>query len=324
MRSDTASEYRMFEIIFLGTGGSIPTEGRNHPAIAIRFQGSIFLFDAGEDVQRQFVRAGLGLNHPMFIFISHTHADHVIGLPGLLLRMALLGRQRPLRIFGPSELIDYVKAVQASIGLGTTYDARVYAIQPGTVLEDDGIEVTAFPVSHRGTTFGYGLSYTKKMGRFHPERAQALGVPKGPLWHQLATGHSVEVNGRTISPEEVAEPPPPPLKIVYSGDTRPCDSLRDAIKDTHVFICEAMYASDKAEMADERGHMTARQAAELARDAQVQHLALTHYSPRYELENGSQILQEAQAIFPATTLAHDLMRIRLSWNGIEIQSASDK
>ncbi len=310
----------MFEIVFLGTGGSIPTERRNLPAIAVRFQGKIFLFDAGEDVQRQYVKAKLGLNHPLYIFISHIHGDHVIGLPGLLLRMALLGRLRPLQIFGSEELIKYVKAIQDSIGLATTFEANVYGIPSDFVFEDDGIKVRAFPVDHRGPALGFELTYERKRGKFHPERALALGIPKGPLWHQLASGHSIELEGRVVTPDEVAEPPPRPLKIVYSGDTRPCDTLRDASRGADVLICEAMYASDKADLAAERGHMTARQAAEIARDAEVRHLFLTHYSPRYEMEDGEPILQEARSIFPNTVLARDLMRVRLSRTDFAIES----
>ncbi|MHA2034499.1 MAG: ribonuclease Z [Candidatus Thorarchaeota archaeon] len=308
----------MFEIVFLGTGGSIPTEGRNHPAIAIRFQGVVLLFDAGEDVQRQYMRAGLGLNRPMAIFVSHIHADHVIGLPGLLLRMSLLGRQRPLEIFGPKELIEYVRMTRDSIGLGTTFETTVYAVDEGRLWGHNGLSVRAFPVKHRGLALGFEVTYQRPRGKFHPERAEALGVPRGPLWHNLAMGKAVEIDGRRIEPHEVSDPPPSPLKIVYTGDTRPCESLLEAATGAEVLISEAMYASDKVDLAQERGHMTAREAAELAAEADVKLLVLTHYSPRYDLERGATILNEARELFSNTILAHDLMRIEVTWQGAHV------
>ncbi len=318
MRSRDPGSKRMFEIVFLGTGGSIPTDNRNHPAIAIRHEGTVLIFDTGEDVQRQFIRARLGLNAPMAIFITHIHADHVIGLPGLILRMSLLGRRRPLQIFGPRELVDYVRLIRSSIGLGTTFETTVYGVKEGKLLERRGLSVEAFRVEHRGPALGYSVTFRRLTGRFHPERAEALGVPRGPLWGRLASGESIIVNGKTIRPLDVCDPPPPPLKIVYSGDTRPCDTLRRAAKNADVLISEAMYTSDRLDLAEERGHMTAREAARLAREANVKTLILTHYSPRYELEMGMPILEEARTEFDNVILARDLMRVTVRRSGIKV------
>ena len=264
------------------------------------------------------MRAGLGLNRPMAIFVSHIHADHVIGLPGLLLRMSLLGRQRPLEIFGPKELIEYVRMTRDSIGLGTTFETTVYAVDEGRLWGHNGLSVRAFPVKHRGLALGFEVTYQRPRGKFHPERAEALGVPRGPLWHNLAMGKAVEIDGRRIEPHEVSDPPPSPLKIVYTGDTRPCESLLEAATGAEVLISEAMYASDKVDLAQERGHMTAREAAELAAEADVKLLVLTHYSPRYDLERGATILNEARELFSNTILAHDLMRIEVTWQGAHV------
>jgi len=272
------------------------------------------MFDCGEDTQRQFERAGLGQNKKMAIFITHTHADHLLGLGGLLLRFSLLGRIRPLDIYGPVELIEYVKVNQKTINLGTTFKTTVYGIKSGTLFEMDNLAVRAFEVDHRGLAFGYEVSHQRPTGEFLPDKAKSLGVPKGPLWSKLSNGESVVLeDGKEIRPEEVTNPKPHPLKIVYTGDTRPCDNLRDAAKDADVLISEAMYTSEHSDLAEDRGHMTASSAAELAKESNVRLLVLTHYSPRYE--NGGSVLEEARTIFPDTVLAEDLMRITLNMDG---------
>ncbi|TFG32614.1 ribonuclease Z [Candidatus Thorarchaeota archaeon] len=304
----------MIEIVLLGTGGSMPTENRNLPAIAIRYQGWVLLLDSGEDIQRQIERASLGLNKKMAIFISHNHADHLLGLPGLLLRFSLLGRIKPLKIFGPKELIEYVKVSQATINLGTTFETVVYAIEPGVVFQEDNLTITAFEVNHRGFALGFKISIERPTGVFIPERAEELGIQKGPLWGKLASGESVILeSGLEVHPEDVTGPRSRPLTIVYSGDTRPCEALRDASVDADILISEAMYTIEHADLAEERGHSTASAAAQIALDSNVGLLVLTHYSPRYF--DGSEILREGKEIFPNTILARDLMRIALDKDG---------
>lgn len=304
----------MIEIIFLGSGGSIPTERRNHPAIAIKYEGWILLFDAGEDVQRQFEKAQLGLNKKMAIFVTHLHADHVLGLPGLLLRFSLLGRIKPLNIYGPKELIEYVKVSQSTINLGTTFEAVVHAIGPGEIFNQQNLTVGAFEVDHRGYALGYEIVWSRSTGKFLPKKAEEIGVPKGAFWKALATGESIELeDGRKVSPDEVTEPSPPPLKVVYSGDTRPCQELRKAANGADVLICESMYTSTHSALAEERGHSTAASVAELAKDSGAKLLILTHYSPRYY--EGEDVINEARSIFANSILARDLMRIRLNKDG---------
>jgi ribonuclease Z len=313
----------MIEIVFLGTGGSIPTENRNHPAIAIRYQGWVLLFDAGEDVQRQYEKAQLGLNKKMAIFISHVHADHVLGLPGLLLRFSLLGRIKPLNIYGPKELIEYVKVSQSTINLGTTFEAAVHAIGPKVVFNEHDLSVRAFEVDHRGYALGYEITWARSTGKFLPSKAEELGVPQGPLWKALASGESVELeDGTKVSPEDVSEPSPPPVKLVYSGDTRPCDELRTAAKDSDVLISEAMYTTEHASLAEERGHSTAASVSKLAKESGVKLLVLTHYSPRYYA--GEEVIAEAQSVFPNSVLARDFMRIRVSKDGSTVVLGPDE
>lgn len=292
----------------------MPTENRNLPAIAIRYQGWVLMFDAGEDVQRQIERAGLGTNKKMAIFLSHMHADHLLGLPGLLLRFSLLGRIKPLNIFGPKELIEYVKMNQSTINLGTTFETVVHAIEPGVVFQEEELTVKAFEVDHRGYALGYELSIQKPTGEFIPEKAEKLGVKKGPLWKKIASGESVQLkDGTTVNPEDVTGPQPNPLKIVYSGDTRPCQALREAAQDATVLIAEAMYTAEHEDLAQERGHSTAKGMAQLASESNVGLLVLTHYSPRYF--DGSDILREGKNNFPNTVVARDLMRILIDRTG---------
>ncbi|MGY5859486.1 MAG: ribonuclease Z [Candidatus Thorarchaeota archaeon] len=304
----------MIEIITLGTGGSMPTENRNLPAIAIKYQGWVLLFDAGEDVQRQIERANLGTNKKMAIFISHMHADHLLGLPGLLLRFSLLGRQKPLNIFGPKELIEYVKMNQSTINLGTTFETVVHAIEPGVIFQEEELSVRAFKVDHRGYALGYELTIQKPTGEFIPKKAEKLGVEKGPLWRKLSDGEEVILeDGSKIHPDQVTGPRPEPVKLVYSGDTRPCQTLRDASENASVLISEAMYTAEHENLADERGHSTAKGIAQIASESNVGLLVLTHYSPRYF--DGADILKEGKGVFANTALARDLMRITIDKEG---------
>jgi ribonuclease Z len=304
----------MIEVVFLGTGGSMPTEGRNLPAIAIKYQGWVLLFDCGEDVQRQLERADIGLNKRMAIFITHMHADHILGLPGVLLRFSLLGRTRPLSIFGPPELIDYVRVNQATINLGTTFESTVYGIKPGLIFEESHLQVRAFEVDHRGYALGYEIIHQRPTGVFLPERAKELDIPKGSLWGALSRGELVTLeDGRVIRPEDVTGPCPRPIKIVYSGDTRSCVSLRDAAKEADLLIFESMFSAEHSDLATERGHMTTVDAAEIAQKANAKLLILTHYSPRYE---DSKVLEnEARVIFSNSYLAVDMMRVTIDRNG---------
>jgi len=304
----------MIEFVVLGSGGSIPLPGRNHPAYLIRHEGWNLLFDAGEDVQRRFVEANAGMNKHMAVFISHIHADHVLGLGGLLLRFSLLGRERPLQVFGPAPLLDFVRVNQDTINLGTTFPTTVHAIEEGIVFEKDNARIRAFQVDHRGFTLGYEFVYQRPTGPFLPEKARELGVPEGPLWGKLASGQTVELESEvSIEPAQVTGKQDKPIKIVYSGDTRPCKAVRESAEHANLLVHEAMYTEEHSDLAEERGHTTAREAAQIAKDAEVELLLLTHYSPRYG--DGTTILAEAKEVFPNSMLARDLLRITFDSDG---------
>jgi ribonuclease Z len=234
-----------------------------------------------------------------------------------------MGRTTPLEIFGPEDLLDFIRMAQSSIHMGTAFPTTVYGIGHGHRWEKDDVTITAVEVSHRGQALGYVFEYNRPRGKFLPEKANELGVPKGHLWGKLANGESITLDdGRVIKPEEVSLPPEKGLKIVYSGDTRPCDNMREAAKDADILIHEAMYTEEHSHLSDERGHSTAKQAAEIALDANVRLLVLTHYSPRYE--NGDQILSEAKEIFPNTIVARDFMELHLTYDGeLKVQEPED-
>ncbi len=302
----------MVDIHFLGSGGSIPTEERRHPAILLRHEAYNILWDAGEAVQMRL--EPFGINRKMVCMITHRHPDHVIGLTGMLLRFSLLGRIKPLEIYGPKELIPWIKMQQSTINLGTTFETTVYGIEEGIIWEKDFATIRSFEVDHRGYALGYEFTLSKPTGKFLPEKARELEVPKGSKWGRLAAGETIELeNGTTITPSDVSLPAEKGIKIVYSGDTRPCDNIREASRGANILIHEAMYTEEHSELAAERGHSTAKQAAQIASDCDVGLLILTHYSPRYE--NGDVILKEAKSVFQNTILARDLMKVTLSYDG---------
>lgn len=311
------------DVIFLGTSGSIPTAGRMHPSILVQHQGWLVMLDSGEGTQIQLERAAIGMNKRMAILISHLHADHVLGLPGILLRFSLLGRTRPLDIYGPQELLEFVRAGQATIHLGTTFESTVYAIAGGYTTKLGELDMRAFEVVHRGFALGYELMHRRPTGRFMPDKAEDFGVPRGPLWRTLSSGMAVTLDdGQVVRPEDVTGPRPTGVKIVYSGDTRPCDALRTAAVSADLLICEAMYATDHEDLAVERGHMTGAEAAQIALESHAKCLVLTHLSPRYDLHGGSPVLDEARAVFPNTLLAHDLMNISVDSSGARTVASS--
>jgi ribonuclease Z len=279
----------------------------------LRYDGWNLLLDAGEDVQRRI--EPFGTNKRMAIFISHMHADHCLGLPGLLLRYSLLGRTTPLEIFGPKSIIDWVKVAQDTINLGTTFSCRVVGLDEGGVLFTEGsASIRAFEVDHRGFALGYEFTYQRPTGKFLPKAAAEYGVPKGPLWRKLASGEAVVLeDGTQVRPDQVSNPPAKGIKIVYSGDTRPCDAVREAAIGADVLVHEAMYTQEHSDLAAERGHTTAKDAASIAKQAGVGLLVLTHYSPRYN--DGEPILEEAKGVFSNTVLARDMMRVSIGSDG---------
>ncbi|MDQ3630302.1 MAG: ribonuclease Z, partial [Actinomycetota bacterium] len=284
-------------VFFAGTAGSVPTARRGLPAVLVRRGSERLLFDCGEGTQRQLLRS-VGLTDLDFVFLTHHHVDHWLGLLGMVKSFALRDRERPLIVYGPPGTQRLIAAMGIVIGR-LPYAFDVVDLAAGDALDfDDGYRVEAFNVRHRGTAFGYALVEEERPGRFDAERAAALGIPFGPDLGRLQRGEHVD----GVDPAEVVGPPRPGRRIVLSGDTMPCDAVRVAADGADLLVHEATFTSDERERAAETRHSTATQAARLAAEAGVRLLALTHVSTRYA---GREVLDEARATFGRTEMPRD-------------------
>ena len=290
-------------VFFAGTAGSIPTARRGLPAVLVRRGGDRILFDCGEGTQRQLVQS-VGLTELTEVFLTHFHADHWLGLPGLLKTFDLRARERPLAIHGPRGLRELVTLAMRVAGR-VRFELQLVELAPGAVLERDGYKIAPVPVAHRvANALAYVLYEDPRPGEFDPQTATALGVVPGPEFGALQRGDVV----RGVRPEQVLGPPRSGRKLVISGDTSPCESLRIASHAADLLLHEATFAEEEHDRAAETGHSTARQAATLARDAGVTMLALTHFSTRYPV---GLLRDEARAVFPSTVLPRDFDTIEI-------------
>jgi ribonuclease Z len=298
------------QIIFLGTGGSIPTPQRGLSAVAIKRKHELLLFDCGEGTQRQMIQAGVGFHRKTKIFITHLHGDHILGLPGLLQTMSLLDREKKLEIYGPQGIRAFVEAISQTVRFTLIFPVKVSEIKAGLVCEEKEYEIYATPSKHMTPGFAYALTEKSRPGKFHPEKATALGVPEGRLWSKLQDGLSVKLpEGNIVKPEMVLGSPRPGRKIVYTGDTMPSENLVGLAENADLLIHEATFDDEMVERAGEDGHSTPTQAAKTAKAAGAKRLILTHISARYK--DAGLLLKQARIIFSNTDLAEDFMKIEL-------------
>lgn len=295
----------MLTLTFLGTSAARPTVERSVSAIALEREGETLLFDCGEGTQRQMMRYGVGfsLSH---IFFTHFHADHYLGLPGLIRTFGLQGRTEKLTLHGPRGA-DRVLGAAVELGFDRwPFQVEVCEVKAGDVLERDGYAIEVVRADHGGPAVGYALREAERLGRFDPERARALGVPEGPLWGKLHKGETVEVEGRKVTSKDRVGPPRPGRLVAISGDTAPCKEMIAAAEGADLLVHEATFGDEEAERAAETKHSTARQAAEVARTAGVKRLVLTHLSARYSVAT-DELLAQACEVFPETVVARDGM-----------------
>jgi ribonuclease Z len=298
----------MLSVTFLGTGAATPTIDRNVAGLAVHREGETLLFDCGEGNQRQMMRYGVGFAFRE-IYFTHYHADHMLGVTGLLRTMGLQDRSAPVTLYGPK---GAQRILGAAVNLGierNKFPVEIVEIQAGDRLARDEYELVVFETEHRADTVGYALVEQLRLGRFDPDKARAMGIPEGPLWGQLHKGKTVTLpDGRMVGPAELVGAPRPGRTLVYSGDTRPNLAVIEASRGADLLVHEATFGSDELERARETGHSTAAEAARVALEAGVRRLILTHISSRYT-RDAAELLAEARGVFPETVIARDGMTV---------------
>lgn len=303
------------EAFVLGCGGMMPLPYRHLTSVLLRRDGDLFLFDGGEGTQVSLKRLNLKWKKINAIFVSHTHADHVTGLPGILMLSAQVDRSEPLYIFGPPKIAEYIETSRKVLDMYINYPIIVKEITaPCVVYEGEGFYVRAFPLDHTKVCVGYTLEELDRPGEFNPEEAERLKVAKGPLWGKLQRGESVlNSSGEEIKPEQVVGKARSGRKFSFVTDTLYLPSIAKEVKGSDLLICEGMFADDCADQAKEKKHMTARQSATIARDSNSKKMALIHYSPRYTDKDLELLLTQAREVYPETILTKDRMHFEIPY-----------
>ena len=298
------------EVTFLGTSSAVHSKDRNHPSIAVKAFGDVFLFDCGEGTQRQLLHTNVSPMKISKVFITHFHGDHILGLPGLLQSMSLNGRESKLTVYGPKGLNILKNAIYSLGYCAIEYPVEFIEIDTGIIEETDEYIIRAQSVRHNVPSLAYSIE-EKKKPRFLREKAIELGVPVGPAFGKLHNGEEIEIDGKIIKPEQVLGPPRKGIKITYSGDTRPCEEMIMFAKDSTLLIHESTFIQNEAQNAEEYGHSTSQDAAFVARESNSEKFIITHISTRYGEEYAQIMLKEAQKIFENTELARDYMEVNV-------------
>ena len=303
------------EAFILGCGGMMPLPYRHLTSVLLRRDGDLFLFDGGEGTQVSLRRLNLKWKKINAIFVSHTHADHVTGLPGILMLNAQVERTEPLFIFGPPTIKEYLETSRKVLDMYINYPIEVKEITaPSIVFEGDGFYIRAFPLDHTKTCVGYTLEELDRPGEFNPEKAELLNVPVGPLWGKLQKGQPVvSSDGKTVFPEDVMGKKRSGRKFSFVTDTLYKTSIAKEVYGSDLLVCEAMFENDLIDQAKEKKHMTAREAALIARDSNSLRMYMIHYSPRYNDKELEKLLLQAREIYPGAELSKDRMCIDIPY-----------
>jgi len=300
----------MFDVTVLGSGASLPTLRRQTTAVAVQREGDLFLLDCGEGTQMQWRRAGLRFSKLRAICISHLHGDHVNGLVGFLQTLALSGREQPLDAIGPPGLRGLIDAARRHVGLRLSYPLEVIESEGGAVIEADEYTVSCRPLDHGIATLGFRIEEADRPGHFDVVAAHRLGVPEGPLFGRLQRGDTVELDdGTVVEPSQVLGSARSGSTLAYCVDTRPCAGAVELARGADLFIGDSTFTEELSVEARQRGHSTARQAAEMAVQAGALRLLLIHVSARYH--DPRALLDEARAVFSGAEVAHDLMKLQV-------------
>ena len=304
----------MLKVVFLGTAGSLPTTTRNPSAFLLNYNGELILFDCGEGTQKQMMKAKTGMQKLSSIFISHLHADHVLGVPGLLQTMAFQGRTNPIEIYGPKGILDFIKNIEKLFTTKLKFKIITKQLVNNEIIKKEKYCIKAILMSHSIETFGYIFLENEKPGKFNREKAESLGIEKGPLYSRLHHGEKITLeNGKVIDPykEGIVGKPRKGIKISYSGDTRENEYFMIKAKNSNLLIHEATFSNKEKVLAYEWGHSTAYGVATLAKKYNIKKLALVHISQRFT-EKIDIIMNEAKKEFDQTIIPNDLECIEIN------------
>ena len=300
----------VLRVTFLGTASSRPTVRRNVSALAVQREGDLYLFDCGEGTQRQMMRFGVGFS-VREIFVTHLHADHYLGLAGLLRTLSLQGRERELIVWGPASGTETLESAVNVGGDRFTFPLQVRELPVDSAIRYDGYSIHAFGTDHAAGSFGLALVEDTRPGRFDVDRARDLGIPEGPLFGRLHRGESVRLqDGSVVEPEDLVGPKRSGRKLVYTSDTGPCRSVTEAAYGADLLIHECTFSDEESERASETRHSTARQAAEVALQAGARRLVITHFSARHS-EQPHRLEKEARTVFSRVEAAEDGMSLEI-------------
>lgn len=291
-------------IVFLGTGGTYPCTERNVVSVAVQLAKEVLLLDCGEGTQRQLMQSTVSFMSIRWIFLSHFHGDHFLGLPGLIQSMNLNDRKRPLDIFGPSGTMKLMSQLLTAGYFAPSFQISIHDVDPGDTIQFETFKVLVRQADHTVPALCYAVVENDRAGRFNTYKAEQLGIPKGPLYRKLQLGQSVKIADKIVHPKDVIGPPRKGRKIVYSGDTRSCKEVIELSKGADLLIHDATFLSSEGDIARNFGHSTAREAANVALEAGVKALALIHYSPRYK--DAKVLENEAKETFRQSFAPYDL------------------
>ena len=295
------------KLVFLGTSAAQPTEKRGLSCICLEREGEILMFDAGESAQISYMKSGLGWNKKMKLFVTHLHGDHCIGILGLLQTMSMQNRTESLEIFGPKGIDEFLAANIKILNFGLSFSILITIVNEGTIYENNKFLIHAAKANHSITAFSYLFEEKDKPGRFNVEKAKELGIPEGELWNKLQNGEDITNNNKTIKPEQVLGKKRPGKKIGISGDTMPTGKLEEFFRECDYLVFDSTFLDEEKQKAQDTCHSTAKQAAELGKNANVKNLILTHFSARYKDE--IQHKTEAEQIHNSVITAKDLLEV---------------
>jgi len=298
------------KLVFLGTSAAQPTEKRGLSCICLEREGEILMFDAGESTQISYMKSGLGWNKKMKLFVTHLHGDHCVGILGLLQTMSMQNRTESLEIFGPKGIDEFLAANIKILNFGLSFSILITIVNEGTIYENNKFLIHAAKANHSITAFSYLFEEKDKPGRFNVEKAKELGIPEGELWNKLQNGEDITNNEKIIKPEQVLGQKRLGKKIGISGDTMPTKELEEFFRECDYLVFDSTFLDEEKQKAQDTCHSTAKQAAELGKNANVKNLILTHFSARYKDEIGHKT--EAEQIHNSVITAKDLLEVEIS------------